>query len=205
MGYEAAKSASKEENRQGSIGCGIGATVGKILGPNNAMKSGLGSATIRIGELVVSGIVAVNSFGDVYNYRDNKQMAGVYDYKNKVLLNTYHIMKNKKKALEFSMENTTIGVIGTNAILNKGEANKIAEMAHNGFARSINPIHTMLDGDTIFTMGTNRVKADINLVGTLAAEVMSQGISNAVYYAQGYKDMVSFQDIGENALTKKGD
>ncbi len=104
-------------------------------------------------------------------------------------------MKNTDRFLGFSMENTTIGIIVTNANLDKAQANKISQMAHNGFARSINPIHTMLDGDTIFTMATNEVECDINLLGTVAAEVMSQAIVNAIYYAEGYKDIFSFQDI----------
>lgn len=200
MGYEAAKSASIEENSQGCIGCGMGATVGKILGPDNSMKSGLGSATLRIGNLVVSAIVSVNSFGDIYNYENNQQIAGVYDYENNRLLNTYEIMKKKEKDLGFSMTNTTIGVIATNAKLNKAEANKVAEMAHNGFARSINPIHTMVDGDTIFTMSTNKVEGDLNLIGTMAAEVMSRSISNGIYFAKRHEDILSFQDIKRNSL-----
>ncbi len=195
MGYDAARSASKDENRQGNIGCGMGATVGKIMGPKNAMKSGLGSATIELGKLKVSAIVAVNSFGDIYEYRDNRQIAGVYDYEKKKMLNTYEIMKNQGRVSGFSMKNTTIGVIATNAILDKSQANKISQMAHNGFARSINPIHTMLDGDTIFTMGTNRIEADINLVGTMAAEVMSQAISNGIFHAESSRGLLSFQDV----------
>ena len=195
MGYEAAKLATTKEYRQGNIGCGMGATIGKIMGPNNAMKSGLGSATLEVGDLKVSAMVSVNSFGDVYDYKTNKQIAGVYDYQNNRMLNTYEIMKNTDRFLGFSMENTTIGIIVTNANLDKAQANKISQMAHNGFARSINPIHTMLDGDTIFTMATNEVECDINVLGTVAAEVMSQAIVNAIYYAEGYKDIFSFQDI----------
>lgn len=195
MGYLAAKTATKNENRQGNVGCGMGASVGKILGPENAMKSGLGSATVKIGDLVVSAIVAVNSFGDIYDYRNNKQMAGVYDYENDKLLNTIDIMKNSVKELSFKPTNTTIGVIGTNAILTKSEANKIAEMAHNGFARSINPIHTMMDGDTIFTMATNKIKSDVNLIGTIAAEVMSKAISNGIFFAERSHGLKAYKDI----------
>lgn len=195
MGFLAGKNSKVEENRQGNIGCGMGATIGKILGPQNAMKSGLGSATIRVGDLVVSAIVVVNSFGDIYNFMDNKQMAGVYDYENEELLNTIDIMKSYGKALSFKPTNTTIGIIGTNAILTKAEANKIAEMAHNGFARSINPIHTMMDGDTIFTMGTNKIKSDINLIGTLAAEVMSKAIVNGIYFAEKSHGLKGYKDI----------
>lgn len=195
MGYEAAINASELEKRQGNVGCGTGATVGKILGPYNAMKSGLGSASIKVGDLIVSAIVAVNSFGDIYDYETYKQIAGVYDYRNETLLNTINIMKEKDVTPGFPMKNTTIGVVATNATLNKAEGNKMAEMAHNGFARSINPIHTMLDGDTIFAMATNKVKADINLVGTLAAEVMSMAITNGVKNAQGYLTLYSYNEI----------
>ncbi|MBU5440350.1 P1 family peptidase [Tissierella sp. MSJ-40] len=195
MGYEAAKNATEKENRQGNIGCGMGATVGKILGPNNAMKSGLGSASINLGDLWVAAIVSVNSFGDIYDYKTNRQIAGVYDYESKQMLNTYKIMKGENKTLGFPMRNTTIGVIATNAILTKSEANKVSEMAHNGFARSINPIHTTLDGDTIFTMATNEINSDINLIGTLAQEVMSRAITNGIIHAESSHGLCSYEDI----------
>jgi len=194
MGYEAAKNASEKEDRQGCIGCGMGATVGKVLGPKFAMKSGLGSATIQLGDLKVSAMVAVNSFGDVFDYKSKEQMAGVYDYEKKRLLNTMDILK-KGYASDPFLKNTTIGVIVTNAKLTKAQANKIAQMAHNGFARSINPIHTMYDGDTIFTMATNRVEADISLLGTLAAEVMSQAITNGIVYSDSLGGLLSHKDI----------
>ena len=195
MGYIAAKSASQSERAQGNIGCGMGATVGKIMGPKSGMKSGLGSASINFGDLVVSAIVSVNSFGDIYNYKTGEQIAGVYDYENKKLLNTIEIMTNNKVDLGFSMENTTIGIIGTNAILTKAEANKVSQMAHNGFARSINPVHSMMDGDTIFTMATNEVKSDVNIIGTIAAEVMSRAITNAVIHAKSMDGLYSYSDI----------
>ncbi|TCU68878.1 L-aminopeptidase/D-esterase-like protein [Tissierella praeacuta] len=194
MGYIAAKNANVN-NIQGNVGCGMGATIGKILGPENAMKSGLGSATIKVGELIVSAMVAVNSFGDIYDYKNNKQIAGVYDYKNNKLLNTIDIMKNKNRNLGFNIQNTTIGIIATNAKLTKAEANKISEMAHNGFARSINPIHTMVDGDTIFTMATNEIMADISLIGTMAGEAMSEAIVNGVLFAEGVCGLKALKDI----------
>lgn len=195
MGYTAAKTASQSERRQGNIGCGMGATVGKIMGPRNGMKSGLGSASISFGELVVSAIVSVNSFGDIYNYKTGEQIAGVYDYENNKLLNTIEIMTNNEVELGFSMENTTIGIIGTNAILTKAETNKVSQMAHNGFARSINPVHSMMDGDTIFTMATNMVESDVNIIGTLAAEAMSRAITNAVIQSKSLGGLYGYSDI----------
>lgn len=198
MGYETAKSANKTENRQGNIGCGMGATVGKILGPEHSMKSGLGSASIKIGELWVGAIVAVNSFGDVYDYENNKILAGTYDYKEKRLLNSYKIMKEQGKTVGFPMKNTTIGVVATNGILSKAEANKVAQMAQNGLARSINPIHTMYDGDTVFAMSTGKVKADINLIGTVASEIMSKAIVNGILAAESYENILSYKDINNS-------
>ncbi|HEY8363350.1 MAG TPA: P1 family peptidase [Tissierellaceae bacterium] len=194
MGYEACLNASSAENRQGNIGCGLGATVGKILGPQNAMKSGLGSATVKVGELIVSAIVAVNSFGDIYDL-SGKQIAGVYDYEKEKLLNTVEIMKNVNKNIGFTLANTTIGVVATNGVLTKAEANKVAQMAHNGLARTINPIHTMVDGDTIFALATGEIKADINLIGTLAAEVVAKAVLNAIYYAESTHGLKAFKDI----------
>ena len=195
MGCDAAKNASSEEKRQGNVGCGLGATVGKILGPGHAMKSGLGSATVRAGELVVSAIVSVNSFGDIFDYETGRQIAGAYDYEKKEMLNTYTIMKKESRALGFPLRNTTIGVVATNAILSKPEANKAASMAQNGFARSINPVHTMLDGDTIFTMATNEIKGDLNLIGTMASEAISRAITNAIINAKSCCGLISYSDI----------
>lgn len=195
MGYLAAKNAKEEEKSQGNIGCGMGATVGKILGPEYSMKSGIGSASMNVGNLWVGAIIAVNSFGDVYDYETNNILAGAYDYKNKKLLNSYKIMKEEKKSKDFSMKNTTIGVVATNGILSKPEANKVAQMAQNGLARSINPIHTMYDGDTIFTMSTGKIKSDVNLIGTLSSEVVSRAITNAILSTNSYKNILSYEDL----------
>lgn len=195
MGYDAAISASADENRQGNVGCGLGATIGKILGPGHAMKSGLGSATVRAGQIIVSAMVTVNSFGDIYDYENGRQIAGVYDYKKKQLLNTYSIMKMSSEPVGFPMQNTTIGVIATNATLTKAGANKVAEMAQNGLARSINPVHTMLDGDTIFAMATNETCGDLNLVGTMAAEAISRAVTNAVFHTKSCCGLAACCDI----------
>lgn len=195
MGYQAARNATIKATLQGNIGCGRGATIGKILGPDYAMKSGLGSASVKVGELVVSAMVVVNSFGDIYDPSNNQQIAGVYDYKQKELLNTIDLMKEENKELTFALKNTTIGVVATNANLTKAQANKVSQIAHNGFARTISPVHTMVDGDTIFTMATNKLEADINLVGILAAEAMSKAIINAVHSAESIAGLKAYTDI----------
>lgn len=194
MGYEAAKKASGQAGLQGNIGAGSGATIGKIWGSQYAMKGGLGSATVKVGDLVVSAMAVVNSFGDIYDPATNQQIAGVYDYEEKKLLNTVELMKTPSDADNYDLKNTTIGIITTNGTLTKAEANKISQMAHNGFARTINPVHTMVDGDTIFTMATNKIKSDINLMGTLAAEAMAQAIVNGVLSAESVEGIKAYAD-----------
>lgn len=197
MGYRACLNASEREKAQGNIGAGLGATVGKILGPENAMKSGLGSATIKSGELMVSAIIVVNSFGDVYDFKTNKILAGALNKDNNQFYNSYEVMKQTNIKAGFPVKNTTIGVVATNAILTKPQANKVAQMSQNGLARSINPIHTMLDGDTIFALSTGKVNADINLVGTMASEVVSMAITNAVKSAKGVGDILAMSDLAK--------
>lgn len=193
MGYDAAKNASTREKAQGTIGCGTGATVGKILGPTNAMKSGVGSASVSLGDLVVSAMICVNSFGDIY--QNNEQIAGVYDYQNKKLLSTIDIIKSGAANTTFLNTNTTIGVVATNAKLTKAQGNKISSVAHNGFARTIRPVHTQVDGDTIFTMATNKIHADINIVSILAVEAVEKAIINAIESAESYGGILAKRDL----------
>lgn len=195
MGYNAAKNASSEENRQGNIGCGTGATVSKLMGEDYLVKGGLGSASIKLNDLVVSAMVSVNCVGDVYDYKTMKQLTGPYDRKNKKMYSSVEILKNGYLEDELANRNTTIGIVATNAKLNKAQANKIAEMSHNGYARSINPIHTSLDGDTIFACSTNKIEANIDLLGTLASEVMSMAITNAILNSRSYSEIPSYSDI----------
>lgn len=178
MGRDAYKNASFNENRQGIIGAGTGATVGKALGKEFSMKSGLGSSTICLGDLKVSAIVAVNSMGDIFDDEENKQIAGIL--KNNKFIPTLDVLE---KISEKNSLNTTIGIVATNGKFSKTELRKIASMTHNGYARAIRPVHTMMDGDTIFSLATNKVDADINLVGSLGAKVMARAIANAIYFS----------------------
>lgn len=178
MGRDAYKNASFTENRQGIIGAGTGATVGKALGKEFLMKSGLGSATISVDDLKVSAIVAVNAMGDIFDDEENKQIAGIL--KNNKFIPTLEVLE---KISEKNSLNTTIGIVATNGKFSKTELRKIASMTHNGYARAIRPVHTMMDGDTIFSLATNKVKADLNLVGSLGAKVMTRAIANAIYFS----------------------
>lgn len=184
MTQEAFKSATYEDKNMGVVGAGTGATVAKALGPESLVKSGLGQASIKKGDLIVSAIVALNAFGDIFDYHKGIQIAG--PIKNGKMLRTMdYIDKILGSFADIKPSNTTIGAVATNASFSKTELTKIAGMAHDGYARSINPVHTMFDGDTIFSLATNKVRADINLVGALAAEAMSMAIANAIYASSG--------------------
>lgn len=183
MTQEAFEKATYSDTSQGIVGAGTGATVGKGLGPEYLVKSGLGQASIKKGDLVVSAIVAVNAFGDIFDYHKGLQIAGPTK-DGKILKTMDFIDQILGSFADIKPSNTTIGAVATNATFSKTELTKIAGMAHDGYARSINPVHTLFDGDTIFSLATNKVKANINLVGALAAEAMSMAIANAIYKSQ---------------------
>lgn len=180
MAEEAYKNASYDDKSQGIIGVGTGATVAKALGGDHMVKSGLGQASIKKGDLVVSALVGLNAFGDIFDYHKGAQIAGPMK-DGKMLKTMDYIDQILGDFSDIKPTNTTIGLVATNATFDKAQMTKIAGMAHDGYARSINPVHTMMDGDTIFSLATNKIKADINLVGALAAEVMSMAIANAIY------------------------
>jgi len=196
MGYEAAKNANNKEDRSGNIGAGTGATVGKFLGVERAMKGGLGSYAVQIGDLKVGAIVAVNCLGDVIDPDTGEILAGLLDKEGKDFIGTENtLIENYNNKKNIFSGNTTIGVVATNGIFTKAEANKLASMSHNGYARAIRPAHTIFDGDTIFTMATGKVEADINVVGFLAAKTMEMAVVDAIksadsaYGFKGYKDI----------------
>ncbi len=197
MGYEACEAASEDVLLQGNYGAGCGATVGKFKGIEYAMKGGIGSYSIRLDNgLIVSALIAVNPFGDVYE--NGKIIAGALDEKRKNFINTYETMKNGLTSQDFTMQNTTIGVVVTNGKLTKNECTKISQMAHNGYAKAIFPIHTMLDGDTIFTLATGEIECDVNLVGSLAAEVVEKSIIKGVKNSKSVENIPSYEEIYRN-------
>lgn len=186
MGYEAAKRAMENSNyRDGNYGAGCGATVGKLGGMETCMKSGIGSYAIKLGELEIGAIVTVNALGDIYNYRDNTKIAGLLTPDHNGFRDSIALMKESIDVRENKfVENTTIGAIITNAKFDKSQLCKIAGMTHNGYARSIRPVHTSADGDSIYALSVGEVAADQDLVGTLAAEVMSEAIICAIKSAE---------------------
>ncbi len=192
------------------MGAGTGATIGKILGPTQEMKSGIGSASFEVGSVAIVGaIVAVNAFGDVVDPENGHILAGTRSVHKGpinigdtgIFADTLDVMKNfvGRAVLSItSRQNTVIGVVATNAKLDKEQTNKIAQMAHDGLARTIRPAHTMLDGDTIFALATGKKAVDANLVGAYAAEAVAQAIVRAVLAAgplPGYPSASDFMKV----------
>jgi L-aminopeptidase/D-esterase-like protein len=197
MGYLACKNATPNRPQEGNAGAGMGASVGKILGMAGAMKSGIGTASADLGGgIVVGSIMAANPLGDVVDPQTGEILAGTRPAKvgpiaiggEGPFADTLIAMKSMvgKTALRFaSKSNTVIGVVATNAALNKEEVNKVAQMAQDGVARAVRPAHTMYDGDTIIALATGKKKADVNLIGAYAAEVVARAIVNAVLKSEG--------------------
>jgi L-aminopeptidase/D-esterase-like protein len=183
MGYAACEAATDAEVAEGRVGAGTGCTVGKGLGPGQTSTSGLGTASVDLGGgLVVGAVVATNAWGDVVDPRTGEILAGTRSLIGGGFADTLATLKGLigKTVLRFAGSNSVIGVVATNARLSKEEANKVAQMAQDGLARAVRPAHTMFDGDTLFALATGQKKADVNLVGAYAAEVVAEAIVRSV-------------------------
>lgn len=181
MAKRACENAEKNNPKQGNVGAGTGATVGKLLGPDFAMKSGLGIYALQLGELKVGAVVSVNACGDVIDFETGKIIAGLLDDSVKSFRDSEQTLY---KLAEMPAGNTTIGVIVTNGKFTKAQMTKIAQMAQDGYSRSIRPVHTTMDGDTVYAMSVGDVESNVDLCGTLAARVMAAAIRNAVLSAE---------------------
>jgi L-aminopeptidase/D-esterase-like protein len=212
-GYAAAQAATDGPVAEGSVGAGAGATVGKTGGPARSMKAGIGSAAIMLPNgLVVAALVAVNAVGDIIDPATGRVVAGVRNADGKGFADARILVRSgalgrrdpdfdrKKPGADATPrpgENTTIGVVATNAVLTKVEATKVARMAHDGYARAISPVHTPGDGDTIFALATGTFAGEGNasLVGALAAEVMADAIVRAATQATGLPGIPAARDL----------
>ncbi len=185
-GYSACTSASTAPVEQGNIGAGTGCRIGALAGNEMASKGGLGSAAVELDNgLIVAALAAVNAVGDVIA-ENGDILAGMRNLDGSFIgaLNALRMMSAPPTA-----DNTVIGVVASNALLDKEQTNLVAKMAHDGLARAIHPAHTLYDGDTIFSLSTGQVAADANLVGAYAAEMMSQAIRNGVRAATSIGDV----------------
>lgn len=208
MGYQACLNASTDPPAEGNVGAGTGATVGKILGMQHAMKSGIGTASLAIGGgIYVGAIAAVNVFGDVIDPASGEIIAGARLVhtgplkigKGPYFADTLEVMRSLtgRTVLGFaSHEHTAIGAVATNAKLTKEQTNKVAQMTHDGLARTVRPAHTMLDGDTIFALATGERRADVNIVGAFAAQVFAQAVLRAVWAAKPIAGLPSALERG---------
>ncbi len=212
-GYKACQAARGGNTgiEQGNIGAGAGATVGKLLGRERAMKGGLGTASLRLpGGLVVAALVAVNAVGDVFDHTRGKLLAGARTADGKGLADVVALMRKgtlPTMKSRLGKENTTLGVVATNATLTKAEANKVAQMAHDGLARSIRPLHTPADGDTVFAVATGTLKVPsgpdpnflgmerMGIVGALAAEAAAAAVVSAILHAKGIPGYPAHSDL----------
>lgn len=197
MGYLACQNATSRKQPNGNVGAGTGASVGKIRGMDHAVKSGLGTHAIQVGDLKIGAIVAVNCLGDVLDPRTGEVLAacrqddGTFGNTEQVMLQSFSRKKNLFSG------NTTIGAILTNADLTKSQATKLASMTQNGYARTMRPAHTMFDGDTVFAMSRGTVTADASVVGTLATRVMERAIVTAIREARSLCGLPSSKDLKE--------
>lgn len=205
MGKAAAEAAlsdgwAQNGQAQGNVGAGCGATVGKMLAPDQAMKSGLGWSCIKMGELIVGAIVAVNAVGCVKG-SDGNWVAGCHNRQGEVL-DPLMAMAQMAQAMQGAQEgapctNTTIGVILTNGKLTKAQATKVASTAHDAYARAIKPVHTSNDGDTIFTFASGEVETAADIVGIIGSEVMQQAIVSAVMNAESAYGLPAARDLAK--------
>ena len=187
-GYRACEAASDAPVAQGNEGAGAGATVGKVFGPQRAMKGGVGSAAIQVGDVIVAALVVCNALGDVVDPRSGRLIAGArQDADSLKLINIVEAQLRGETARNLTVgSNTTIGVVATNASLNKAQAQRLAQLGHDGLAHSIRPVHTPLDGDTLFGLATGDIPGspDMMLLSTLAAEATARATVRAVQNAR---------------------
>lgn len=198
-GYAAAATASSDTPAEGSVGAGAGATVGK-MGGGQRMRGGFGTASITLPDgLTVAAAVAVNAVGDIVDPATGEVVAGMLA-EDGSFVDARLLLRGDPggEVPDEAGENTTIGLVATNAALTKAQATKIAQMAHDGFARAIYPAHTAGDGDTVFSLATGTWEGDVNVtrIGALAADVMAEAILRAVREAEGLPGIPAVRDLG---------
>ena len=198
MGYEAAKNAMENPNYQdGNYGAGTGCTVGKITGMANCMKTGIGSYAVELDGLKIGAVVAVNALGDIFDWKNGRKVAGLLSEDKKSFRSTADVMGESFKVIKNRFTgNTTLAVLITNARFDKAALCKIAGMCHDGYARSIRPVHTSFDGDSIYAVSAGELEADQEVVGTIAADVISEAILKAVTGAKSAYGFPCSSDLG---------
>lgn len=193
MGYAAAREAA-EKVEEGSVGVGTGASVGKLLGPVSAMKGGVGTWSLRLpGGVVIGALVVVNAFGDVIDTDNGAILAGARDPATGHFLNMTETLLSMEEMPGFP-GNSTLAVVATNAGLTKEQANKLAQLAHDGLARVITPAHTMFDGDTVFALSTGEARANLVSLGVAAEQAVTEAVKRGVRLAKGIAGIPGLAD-----------
>ena len=196
MAYAACESAQEGNYRDGNYGAGCGATVGKWLGMEHCMKSGIGSAALQQGDFKIGAIVALNALGDVFDPESGKKIAGLLSPDKKSFRSTEELLYGMDEVIENKFTgNTTIGAILLNADFNKTQLCKIASMTHNAYARCIRPVHTSADGDSIYALSNGTLQVDADMAGTMAAKVMAMAILSAVKNAESAYGFPAYKDL----------
>jgi L-aminopeptidase/D-esterase-like protein len=197
MGYEAASRAAAGPVAEGNVGAGTGASVGKIYGRPRAMRGGIGSASVRLGDVIVGALVAVNALGDVRELETGGLIAGARDAPDgRRLVDSARVLLQDGAPERFAAPaHTTIGVIATNARLGKAEASKVASLGMLGFARALSPPHTAFDGDTLFALSVGEVAADVTRLGLAAGEAVARAIVRGVRAATSLPDLPAARDV----------
>lgn len=196
MGYEACVNSEKGNYRDGNYGAGTGATVGKFKGMDFCMKSGIGSYAVQIGDIKVGAVVAVNALGDIYDWKNGQKVAGLLSEDKKSFSDSEEELFKLMESMDNKFTgNTTLAVVFTNAKFNKTQLCKIAGMSQNGYARSIRPVHTSADGDSIYAVSLGDVPADCDMMGTLASRVVSEAILRAVENADSEYGYISAKEF----------
>ena len=186
-GYAACAAASGADPTEGNVGAGAGAVVGKVFGIQHAMKGGVGTASVTVDGVTVGALIACNALGDVIDPDTAQVMAGARTDDGRALRDTRRaLLRGQPPQPLLAGTNTTIGVVATDAILTKAQAHRLAIAAHDGLARSINPVHTMSDGDTLFSLGTGRAGKSLGMMvlATMAAEATARATVRAVQAAR---------------------
>ena len=179
---------------RGNVGAGCGCTVGKLAGPERAMKSGLGEDVEQAGELVCGALAAVNACGDVRDPDTGEKIAGVRAQDGS-LSNTLEVLLGGFARMPLARTNTTISCVVTNARLSKAQATKVAQMAADAYAHAITPTHTTNDGDTVFVMATGEVDAPVDVVGSLATRALGRAIADGARSATSAYGYVAARDL----------
>ena len=202
-GYQACLAAGGQAPAEGNVGAGSGALVGKVFGLARAMRGGIGSASVTLDGITVGALIACNALGDVIDPDTGQVIAGARTADGRSLLNIRQaILAGDSPRPLLAGTNTTIGVIATDAILTKAQAHRLAQVAHDGLARSIRPAHTTLDGDTLFALatGTETGPVDLMLLTVMAAEATALATVDAIRHAQGIQTISGYCPGAQNRL-----